>query len=252
MNETLKDFYKRISLFLVGFLGMYVVIIAIQLLNGLNILFKTFDIPLLVNRVNFFANYSVMLNYAVYITTFLIILFILGEKIFRKIILEFKISQNIKDGIVFGIILVTSTVLYNNFIRIIFPNVTENQNEESVRSIIGLNPLLSAFVIAIIGPVVEEFTYRFGLFGSIRKKSRVLAYLATIIIFALIHFNFANESMSQWINELLNLPGYMLAAFILSYAYDRNQNLSVSIIAHVFNNGFSVLMTLLLTILPEA
>lgn len=250
MKSTMSEFTKKLILFLLGFLGMYIIIIAFQILNLFSLAFSAFDVNLIVNQLNFITNSDVMINYMVYATTFVIMLPIIGPQSLRKILLEFKLNDNIKQGIAFGIILVSATIIYNNLIRLIVPNLTENQNEAAVEGIIIANPFLSAIVVTILGPVVEEFTYRFGLFGSIRKKSRVFAYIATILVFSLIHFNFACETTDEWIIELLNLPSYMIAAAILCYAYDRKTTLSVSMIAHIFNNGFSVLMTLIASILP--
>lgn len=246
MKSTMSEFTKKLILFFLGFLGMYVIIIAFQLLNLFGAVFAAFDVNLLVNQINFLVNSNVMINYVVYVTTFIIMIPLLGPQSLRKILLEFKVSDNVKNGIAFGIILMSASAIYNNFIRIIIPNLAENQNEVAVEGIIVANPFLSAIVVAILGPVVEEITYRFGLFGSIRKKSRVLAYIATILVFSLIHFNFACQTTNEWIIELLNLPSYMIAAAILCYAYDRNSTLSVSIIAHILNNGLSVLLTLLM------
>lgn len=79
-------------------------------------------------------------------------------------------------------------MFYNIIIQNIIPNISENQNEDAVRSIITLNPFLSTIAVAIVGPIVEEFTYRYGLFGALKKKSKKLAYFVTIILFALISF----------------------------------------------------------------
>ena len=67
-----------------------------------------------------------------------------------------------------------------------------------------------------------------------------------MVLFALIHFSFDNATAQEWVIELANLPSYMIAAAILCYAYDRNDSLATSIIAHIFNNAYSVLMTLLI------
>ena len=93
-----------------------------------------------------------------------------------------------------------------------------------------------------MGPIVEEFTYRYGLFGYVKKHNKTLAYVATILIFALIHFEFTTD-VDQLVNELLNLPSYLIGAIVLSIAYDKSDNLVVPIIAHIFNNLISFTST---------
>lgn len=246
MNSKNNDFYKRIIVFLLGFAGLQIFAVALQLLNFFYYIFLTFDLNLFINKVNFSLNSSVIINYSMYVIAFLIMIIIIGNNNIQEIIAKFKDNKNIKEGFIFGVLILCSTMFYNIIIQNIIPNISENQNEDSVRSIITLNPFLSTITVAIIGPVVEELTYRYGLFGTIKKKSRKLAYLITIILFGLIHFSFDNSTTQEWIIELANLPSYMIAAAILCYAYDRNDSLATSIIAHIFNNAYSVLMTLLI------
>ena len=70
-----------------------------------------------------------------------------------------------------------------------------------------------------------------------KRKNRILAYVATIIIFTLIHFDFGAKTMT---NELLNIPYYAAAAFAFTFAYDQ-YGFAASVTAHVANNLFSVI-----------
>lgn len=246
MDLKNNDLYKRIIVFLLGFVGLQVFAVALQLLNFFYYIFLTFDLNLFVNRVNFSLNSNVILNYTMYIIAFSVMLIIIGDNNIQEIINKFKDNKNVKEGFIFGVLVLCSSMFYNIIIQNIIPNISENQNEDAVRSIITLNPFLSTIAVAIVGPIVEEFTYRYGLFGVLKKKSKKLAYFVTIILFALIHFSFDNATAQEWVIELANLPSYMIAAAILCYAYDRNDSLATSIIAHIFNNAYSVLMTLLI------
>lgn len=246
MDLKNNDLYKRIIVFLLGFVGLQVFAVALQLLNFFHYIFLTFDLNLFVNRVNFSLNSNVILNYTMYIIVFSVMLIIIGDNNIQEIINKFKDNKNVKEGFIFGVLVLCSSMFYNIIIQNIIPNISENQNEDAVRSIITLNPFLSTIAVAIVGPIVEEFTYRYGLFGALKKKSKKLAYFVTIILFALIHFSFDNATAQEWVIELANLPSYMIAAAILCYAYDRNDSLATSLIAHIFNNAYSVLMTLLI------
>ena len=90
----------------------------------------------------------------------------------------------------------------------LIPHAGVNDNENAIDSITNAYPLLSLLVFGIMGPVVEEFTYRVGLFSFIRRFNRPAAYIITIAIFALIHFNFQSTNI---VNELINLPSYIVA-----------------------------------------
>lgn len=244
-----KDsFIKRISIFLIGFLGLTFLVYIFSYLGIFKLLFKIFSVDIFNKKVEFNMNINVILNYSIYFTIFFIIILIINKSDVKEFLLGFKVADNIKEGIAFGVILITFSLVYQNLLRLIMP-ITENQNQTGVNNIILNNPLLATVTVAIIGPVVEEFTYRYGLFGSIRKFNRVASYVVTIIVFALIHFNYSADS-STLLNEILNLPPYLFAAFILCYAYDT-RSLTCSTVAHIFNNGYSVIMLLLSTLIEK-
>ena len=63
-----------------------------------------------------------------------------------------------------------------------------------------------------------------------------------LMVRSLIHFEFTTD-VDQLVNELLNLPSYLIGAIVLSIAYDKSNNLVVPIIAHIFNNLISFTST---------
>lgn len=241
MDRKNQDLLKRVIVFLLGFVGIYLIVLILGLIR--------FD-QLILNACNSETMVDALLNFTVYIVLFAIMLPILGRYVLIDIIKKFAIPQNIKDGIAFGIIIISATMLYNIIIQQ-FTDISSNQNEESVENIILTAPILSTLTVAIIGPIVEEITYRYGLFGSLKKGNRFLAYVGTILVFALIHFNFSSDK-KVLMNELLNLPTYLIAAGLLCYAYDRNESLATSITAHVFNNAISVILTFISAALPSS
>ena len=69
--------------------------------------------------------------------------------------------------------------------------------------------------------------------------NRLAAYLFATVVFGLIHMHdFAS------VNEWLNFPSYLIAGGILAFTYDRF-GLSASITAHVVNNLYAVILTLI-------
>lgn len=244
-----KDsFIKRISIFLIGFLGLTFLVYIFSYLGIFRLIFKIFSVDIFNKKVEFNMNINVILNYSIYFTIFFMIILVINKTDMKEFLLGFKIKDNIKEGIAFGVILITFSIVYQNILRLIIP-ITDNQNQTGVNNIILNNPFLATVTVAIIGPIVEEFTYRYGLFGSLRKINRNLSYIVTIIVFSLIHFNYSADS-STLLNEILNLPPYMFAAFILCYAYD-SRNLTCSTVAHIFNNGYSVIMLLFSTLIEK-
>ncbi len=133
---------------------------------------------------------------------------------------------------------------YNIFLQLTRLVVSDNANETAINSITVTYPLLSVLIIGIIGPMCEEFTYRVGLFGFFRRINKYLAYAITIVVFALIHFDFGSFAVGgqTLVNELLNLPFYMAAAFVFTFLFEK-VGFFGSLAAHVTNNLFSVLFS---------
>ena len=77
-----------------------------------------------------------------------------------------------------------------------------------------------------------------------------VAYIVTPLIFALIHFDFFAGSAEGYINELLNLPSYIIAGVTLTIIYDKF-GLSTSIVAHCGNNLISIFMSIFLNLIQN-
>ncbi len=119
----------------------------------------------------------------------------------------------------------------------------DNLNQSTINSLVIELPLISFITFTLLGPIVEEFTFRLGLFTYIAKRSRILAYIVTLTLFGLIHFNYTNTNLT---NELLNLPFYLAAGLFFCYVYEKEGFLVVTI-AHITNNLISILSILLIT-----
>ncbi len=235
MNENTKDIFKRIALFISGMLVFQIASIILMVLGFGQFIYNKFG-EAQVDAVLMFVSYLIGLITA---------LVIFGKNNILELLKGFKVSKNIRDGITISIIAIALTTIYSLIVQSIYP-ITDNNNEVAVGNIIIYNPILSFFTVVIIGPIVEEITYRFGLFGAINKNNKtnkIVAYIVTILIFALIHFDFTARG-NQLVIELLNLPSYLIAAGLLSYAYDRG-GISCSISAHIFNNLISFIATLI-------
>ena len=227
--------YKQILLFVIGFLGLELVgtILSIGLMS---IRDDTVLYLMLVNSI----------RYAVVAAGMGLLL--IGEyKRFKKGFINWWPYLIGVGGV---IALTTFSIFYNTIVNIIYPT-TPNANQGAVNALVGTYPLISILVLGILGPVVEEMTYRVGLFSFLMRTKRWLAYLIVIPFFALIHFDFTSiltgfteNDWSPLINELLNLPSYAFAGGVLCVLYDTC-GLSASIVAHVGNNLYSIIMFLI-------
>lgn len=179
---------------------------------------------------------AVFCAYALVFLGFVLFLFRDNIKIFKLFISEYKTYL---FGLCFGILLLITSIILNLIISRF--GFVQNENQNSALELVATFPFLSFIVLGIIGPVVEELTYRVGLFGLIRKYNRLASFLVTALLFALIHFDFSSVSTaSSLANELINIPSYFISGIILCFAYEK-YGISGCIIAHMFNNCIAVI-----------
>ncbi len=238
-KKSIKDFikfesksqdlrYKNIILFLVGFVALQVFATIFQFIYMFN------------NTYLLYTSGIGFVNFAAYFLLFGSLILILNEDLL-KLITRFKKGRTYLYGFSYGFILIVVSILINIITSSLSGSSSSNNNQNNINSITSTLPILSILVFGIIGPFCEELTYRVGLFSFLNKKSRVLAYILTPIIFGFIHFDFTSNDI---INELINIPSYIVSGLLLSYFYDK-EGVEVSFIAHATNNLVSIIITII-------
>ncbi len=247
-DNSKLSFSLLISLFLIGFIGLQLIATFAALLIQAPLLsFINEDFIKAVNGISEGAGDKILyfidgvMLFVYYNITFAIFMILIAanknalsyaKKAFKK--------NAFTEGLAIALLMLGATIIYGLISTILYPHESNN-NQLSLESAFSMAPFLSFFSIVIFAPVCEELTYRAGLFGLIAKKSRIAAYIVTVLVFALIHFDFTAEDI---INELVNLPSYLIGAVFLCYAYDRRNNIFTSIFAHMIYNGIQFLMML--------
>lgn len=134
----------------------------------------------------------------------------------------------------------------------------DNANQSAMSSMILYQPLPMFFMVVFLAPFCEELTYRQGLFEAISRKSRPWAYVAVIIVFALIHVTsgiiedlitiYSASSSAADITsaqnsikiEFLSIPTYMIGAGFMAWCYEHEGHSFVSsMLVHMMNNILS-------------
>lgn len=158
---------------------------------------------------------------------------------FKHLLSHFKTPLNFGLGAAFAVILFGGSLLISSIMLIFGGSTSDNQS--AVITYLTKYPVISILIMGFVGPIVEEFTYRVGLYSIIRRLNKYVAIIATAVIFAFIHFNFFSEDIA---NEFLNLPSYLLAGAVLCLAYEKG-GLSCSITCHCIYNTTTLLLILL-------
>ena len=114
---------------------------------------------------------------------------------------------------------------------------TSNPNTTAVSDIARQSSAVMFVVSVILAPIVEETMFRGALFGTIRKKNRVLAYIVSIILFSIYHlwdeFVFGGGFSVQ---SLIYLLQYVPSGLALAWCYERSGSLVGPVVLHAVMN----------------
>ncbi|OUM57324.1 hypothetical protein PIROE2DRAFT_65073 [Piromyces sp. E2] len=121
----------------------------------------------------------------------------------------------------------------------------------------GLKNIDGRIIISacIYAPIFEEFIFRSIIFKIInyggkrvQEKNkffgitiRALAFIISSFLFAFAHFGYNFKTLR---NEFKSFPSYFSTGLFLAYAYNRDNYLLASILAHALNNIIAVILIL--------
>jgi hypothetical protein len=229
---------KQLLLFFLGWIGLLGFAILFSALLGFILpLFLSLEETGLFLNSNLFFSY---INSLTYFTLFMIGIILIWPYL-RASFIPALLSGQWWLGMPFTFaILLTSFGLVTLYDALGI-QLEDNQNQAAIVRLVEDSPIISLITFGLLGPIVEEWTYRLGLFQYLKGQSKWVAYLMTLTIFGFIHFDFTATNLT---NELLNLPIYLVAGAWFCFLYDRF-GLQVAIATHIFNNLLSILSILI-------
>lgn len=131
-------------------------------------------------------------------------------------------------------------LLFNILIGQLIASVSgeaENVNNASLMNLVDVSygPMKAALVY--LAPLTEEMLFRAGLFGTLRRKSRLLAYAVSALAFSLYHvWSYAILDATYWIFLLQYLP----AGLLLARCYERTNSIWGSVFFHMLTNALAL------------
>ena len=222
---------SQIGLFLVGFAfgGMLLVELLFSYIISL------FDIDLALKKTILLAT-----TYVTMLLGLMAIAFFTRRKEFLS---KYKRGLDYIYGVFYAMTIVFASMMLSSLINIFYTPV-DNNNQSAALEVVQNYPIIAFFIISLLGPICEEMTYRVGLFSFFRRINKYVAFIITIIVFALIHFDFDAIGTSNIVNELWALPSYIVSGFILTLAYEHRGPVC-SMTAHILYNTFAFIMMLI-------
>lgn len=114
-----------------------------------------------------------------------------------------------------------------------------NLNDTTISAQIADAPHMTLLIVIFLAPFVEEVLFRGLVFGNLRAKSPLAAYLVSCLLFALLHvWQFA--VVNQDITYFLLMVQYLVPGLVLAWVYDHSGTLWAAVGLHAAANALSV------------
>ncbi len=117
--------------------------------------------------------------------------------------------------------------------------VVENPNNAEVLELVDQNSGAVKAIAIFLAPIVEEILFRGVVFGSIRPRSRLWAYVASIAAFSIYHV-WQYAAVSRDAATLLYALQYIPVSYVLAWAYERSGSIWTNIFFHMGFNALSL------------
>lgn len=108
-------------------------------------------------------------------------------------------------------------------------------NEQAVDALVAESFNITMVISVIAAPILEEVLFRGIAFQSVRKRSRVAAYLTSMVLFSLYHvwqYAFLYQDVTYLLYAVLYLP----ITFAITWSYECSGSLWTAIFFHASNN----------------
>lgn len=113
----------------------------------------------------------------------------------------------------------------------------DNPNNAAVMDMVGEEYGTMSTIAVFLAPFVEEMCFRAGVFGTLRRKSRLLAYLGCILLFSVYHvWGYSLSDPLSWLYVLQYIP----ASFLLCRCYEYCDSIWGSLFFHMLTNFVSL------------
>jgi len=183
---------------------------------------------------------TVELNTIYYVIGFAYVLIFMMPYLRENFIMKKKAPMLATVFIGYFAVRIMSVVV--NVIVLVLTSQVTNPNSEAVSEAVAMSIPTMVAVACIMGPIVEEVLFRGVLFGSIRTKNRIWAYIVSVVVFAVYHLWGSVLTTGDW-SVLIFMIQYVPHGIMLAWAYERTGSLWTSIFLHMLINTVSVLGT---------
>ena len=114
-----------------------------------------------------------------------------------------------------------------------------NANDSAIAEMVRSELTLIAAGTILLVPVAEESLFRGLIFGTLRKKSRLAAYLVSVCAFSVVHL-IGYFGVYTPMQLLISFLSYLPAGFCLGWAYEKADTIFSPILIHAAVNAIGI------------
>jgi len=147
----------------------------------------------------------------------------------------FRAVQAVAAG---GVVIFVLNIL-SSLLTYYFLSSFSNPNDAQVYDMLSVNPRAGIVVAVFLAPIVEETVFRGLIFGGLQRKSRLLAYLLSCVMFGFIHiwqYAVINNNLALFLFIIQYIP----SAVGLAWCYEKSGTIWAPIFLHMFMNGLTI------------
>ena len=161
--------------------------------------------------------------------------------VFRKFLLQRFFGHSFWDfvqALILGFVLYAAVTWVIRFGLSKLPKPVSFFNNDAVTALAGANWYGTLAISVLAAPIIEETLVRGVVFGTLKARSRVLAYILSCLLFAFMH-TWQYFTAYPVRDVLLNCLPYLPAAVALAWTYEKSGTIWGSITLHAIINAAS-------------
>ncbi len=175
----------------------------------------------------------------------LIIVFLMLKDSMIQQIKEFfsHISEHILEALVLGPVLIYGANIVGSLLVLAFGGASDSENQVLVESLLDAYPVIMSFCTVVLAPILEEMIFRGILFSWAYEYNPKLAHIISAFLFGFVHV--MSSVLAGDLSEMIQIFPYIFTGLVLSYLYEKHNNICVPIGAHAMNNLISIILNFL-------
>ena len=179
------------------------------------------------------------LIFVTYLVNFGVICCIFHRFLRDSLVAAWRDLWNFIQAVVLGFVAIWAcSKLFDWLLGLIIPDYSPIL-DASIGELSRCNVYLRIIGIVILAPMIEETLYRGLIFRNLWRKSKVGAYIASMVVFAAIHTlsYLGTGDITTWI---LCFARYLPAGLCLAWTYSKADNLFAPVLVHAVINAITI------------